>query len=181
MLGPRNGRSPALARGTAQFAIQTIHEPLTRAEQDARGRDAELAIRLDELRCAQLELRAARLRCEARLELASVGLLTVDPFGVILDANLVARRMLGIHPLHVERALLRDCLTTADAVLIDGVLRTPGGRAALEIAVAPVDGVRFRALLVLSPSVDAPGAIAAVLIDLRQLPRAPAARALAPR
>ncbi len=106
---PDNGKSPGHGsglrkQGTKQapgMELSASAEPspenMRRLVHDLEVRQIELEMQADELRCAQMELEAARTRYFELYQLAPLGYVTVDEAGLILQANLRASALLGMN------------------------------------------------------------------------------------
>ncbi len=68
----------------------------------------ELEIQNEELRRTQAELETSRDRYRALYEQAPVAYVTTDLKGVVLEANQMARALLGLHPSTIHSRWLRD-------------------------------------------------------------------------
>ena len=79
----------------AKSADELIHELLVH--------QVELEIQNEELRTAQRELLKSRDRFAELYDFAPIGYLTVNPDGVILDANLTLARMLQMERRYLTR------------------------------------------------------------------------------
>ncbi|MDQ3620990.1 MAG: ATP-binding protein [Verrucomicrobiota bacterium] len=84
-----------LGAAKKQAAPPTLEE-LQSAVQQLQVYEAELEIQNEELRQAQLQLEESNKRYFRHFDLAPVGLLRLNRIGMILEANILAARMLGL-------------------------------------------------------------------------------------
>ena len=96
----------SLANNSPETAAQVLHE--------LEVHQIELELQNEELRSAQLELETAHARYFDLYDLAPVSYLTVSDTHQILEANLTAANLLGIHRSELTRRTLQRFILPAD-------------------------------------------------------------------
>ena len=144
--------SPAEAGVPGNGAEGLLHE--------LRVHQVELEMQNEELRRSQIEVEAARARYFDLFDLAPVGYCTVNPEGLILEANLTAAELLGMPrgalvAQSINRFIAKDDQDTY--YLHRKTPLEPGAQRVCELVMLKADGKRFWAQLVDSVEVATGG------------------------
>ena len=168
-------QAEARARGSDQLApdqLEGLTPEVTRQMlHDLRVHQIELAMQNEELRRAQVELEVARTQYFELYDLAPVGYCTVDPQGVVLQANLTAATMLGLSRTALVKQPLSRFILGADEdtyYLCRRQLLATGQRQQCELRMVTGDGAALWVQLVATLAHDAGGAelVRVVLNDI---------------
>ncbi len=137
--------------------ILRVSEDLKNSEQNLRIHQVELDMQNEELRSVQSELTAARDHFIDLYEFAPVGYLTLDPYGLILEANLTAAVLLNVARGALARQPLSSYILPGDQDLYyhrRSALSRTGSPQDFELRMLRKGGLPFRAWLTLA---KAPG------------------------
>lgn len=154
-------------------------EELGRIVHELQVHQIELELQNEELRRSQQELAESRDRYSDLYDSAPVGYLTLNPNGVILEANLTCSSMLGHNRQTLIRRPLSSCCTNADVPDLYFLLREaqeqPDVKHAREMRMVRANGQEFDARVEAAPMVDSLGQFVGcrvVLWDISDLKKA---------
>ena len=158
-------RAEEIARGKAAQSPKDLDallpEEMRQTFHELRVHQIELEIQNEELRRAQVELDAARVRYFDLYDLAPVGYITVSELGLILEANLTAVILLGVDRGVLVNQLLNRFILDEDNniyYLYRKQLFESGEPQACELRMMKKDGTSFWAHLEATTAQDDDGA-----------------------
>lgn len=108
------GQAEELLRVTRRDVAAMPINDVQQLVHELQVHQVELAMQNEELRRTQVELEAARDRYVKLYDEAPTGYLTLDPKGIILEANLPACTLLGINRKDLRGKPLAQCLAVND-------------------------------------------------------------------
>ncbi len=163
----------ATPRDVAALPIKDVQQLV----QELQVHQVELAMQNEELRRAQVELEEARSRYVRLYDDAPTGYLTLDPKGIILEANLPACTLLGVNRKDLRGKPITLCMLAKDQATfrrhIHELFRT-GIRQVCEVDLARQDGspisVQFESVAVQDEAGPA-ARMLTVVLDITQRKR----------
>jgi PAS domain S-box-containing protein len=173
--GQLRARALEKAAGEKKMAVVTALSPLEIANlvHELQVHQIELEMQNDELRRAQVELEASRERYFEIFDLAPVGYLILNQAGLILEANLTASSLLGIHRGAMINSSFHRFVIEVDRVIYhqqSKKLTQTGLPQACDIRIKRGDGSQFWAQVDMSAGLDVAGGYAqrVVLSDITE-------------
>jgi PAS domain S-box-containing protein len=135
----------------------------------------ELEMQNEEMRGTQAELEESRGRYKELYDFAPVGYVTLDPFGLIVEANLTAATLLNVTRAALIGKYLQSFMDRESADVLHLFLRKPlhpGGKEILPCRLLPAEGTPFEISLNVGGEFDRSGRLVryrVVLVDVSAL------------
>lgn len=123
---PAHGAAHEATHGTANAPDPDDSRPASQLVHELQVHQVELELQNEELERLRAEAAAARDRYASLFELAPVGFLSLQPDGVIIEANRVASALLECPRDQLPGRLLTDFLVTDDRSLLADLLAGVG-------------------------------------------------------
>jgi len=143
--------------------------------QELQVHQVELEMQNEEMRGTQAELEESRSRYKELYDFAPVGYITLDQFGLIVEANLTAAALLNVTRAALTGKHIQSFMDRGSADAFHLFLRKPlppGMKEILECRIIPAEGTPFEISLNVGGEFDRPDRLVryrVVLVDVSRL------------